>query len=125
MASNRVWRPVPDGEYIMPLWDDKTYTLCVSDNGESLDAWGNADSNKYKDGTPKHVEGLGVGDYRLCELVDAPAAVTIPDEVREAIALVLGHAEHCYDLEPEPEEFETVRAWLDEQRRRTGLGGQT
>lgn len=63
--------PLPDGEYTMQGWGDHTYTLFVSCDGAELEAWGDDDENKYKDGSPKRVEEIGVGEYRLCRLQPA------------------------------------------------------
>lgn len=69
------WMPLPDGEYTMPLWDGDTYTLHVTDNGETLEAWPDADKHKFKDGSPKQVEEIGLNDYRLCMRTTASAPV--------------------------------------------------
>lgn len=71
------WEPLEDGEYIIQRFGG-TYTLLVSYDGEELEMWSNADSNQYKDGTPKDIEEIGIGDYRLCRLT--PASATIPSQ---------------------------------------------
>lgn len=67
------WEPLRDGEYIMPSWGERTYTLHVCGDGAELEAWSNAAEDKHKDGTPMLVQELGVGDYRLCRLQPASA----------------------------------------------------
>lgn len=60
-----VWEPVSDGEYAMQGFSG-TYTLAVSHDGKELEAWSNAVDNQYKDGTPRDIEEIGIGEYRLC-----------------------------------------------------------
>lgn len=74
------WMPVEDGEYTMPLWDGDTYTLHVTDNGETLEAWPDADKHKFKDGSPKQVEEIGLNDYRLCMRTAASSPATATSE---------------------------------------------
>lgn len=95
--------PLPDGEYTMQNWDDHTYTLHVTSNGAELEAWGDGDENKYKDGSPKRVEEIGVGDYRLCKRTAPSAAATGKGE---PVLLV-----------DEPDKFGTITVWVDKRER--------
>lgn len=53
------WEPVPDGEYQLPTG----HVLNVCFRGEELEQWHLA--NLYKDGSPKDVEEITLGEYRL------------------------------------------------------------
>lgn len=94
MASE--WKPLKDGEYIMQGMGNFTFTVEVSDGGESLASWNNENGNFFNDGTPRYIDEIGIGDYRLCRRVEVDApAVTVPDEVAQTIrgALEIRHTQ--------------------------------
>lgn len=63
------WEPLPDGEYTLPR--GYGYTVLVLSDGQDLEGWSNNPVNKYKDGSPKNVDEIYLGDYRLCRRKEA------------------------------------------------------
>lgn len=62
----KVWQPLSDGDYLMQGVSG-TYTLHVSFGGAELEAWSNSVSNQFKDGSPRDIEEISIGSYRLCQ----------------------------------------------------------
>lgn len=92
----KVWQPLSDGEYTMPLWDRGTYTLHVCDDGDTLEAWPDGEQFKFKDGSPKQVEEIGVAPYRLCRTVEVQPdaasgkAIEVTPELVAALKVLTG-----------------------------------
>lgn len=114
--------PLPDGEYTMQGWGG-TFTLNVCFDGAELEAWSNAAEDKYKDGSPRRVEEIGVGDYRLCRLQPASdgneeAVPTIPPAIAMQMRVLMDYAEMTAAPNGAMQAVRKVAAWLDtlEQR---------
>lgn len=76
------WTPLPDGEYEMPSSiPNRSYTLLVCYDGAELEAWSNDPDNQYDDGSPRHVEEIGIGDMRLCRRTPTPQPM--PSDAQE------------------------------------------
>lgn len=73
------WIPLPSGEYKMGSGlPGQAYTLLVCYDGAALEAWSNDPDNQYDDGSPRHVEEIGIGDYRLCQRTTTPQPTPMP-----------------------------------------------
>jgi len=106
MASKQVWEPVPDDHY------GAHDTISVMRIGTLLEI-----NSAYGDGATKHNAMIELPDnIRLCQLVesDAPAAVTIPSEVREAIRRLTAYGIPVGCTNADWIRWrETVTKWLD------------
>ena len=107
------WQPVEDGEYTLPTG----HILNVCFAGVELEQWHL--SNLYKDGSPKDVEEITLGDYRLCRQV--PDAASVPVEVVEAIATWIDGAALPYGLSDDERDYfmsqkKIARAWLEQMK---------
>lgn len=109
----KTWKPVTDGEYTYPDWDgDGTVTTRVSFEGVEVEQWHSSN--------PDDVEGIYLGDYALCSLVDDDAGV-VPDSVAETIRDMAGDWLQTYD--EDDEEYGRAKATLNWLSSLTQKGG--
>lgn len=126
--TRQEWKPLADGKYQMPgFLPGYTYTLNVTGDGADLEAWSNDPANKLNDGSPLRVEEIGIGDYRLCQLVEVPEPTSVPNQLLEAMAMTeeLLRLTYIPDHNWGDEEYQlrdriiqrhaAIVAWLDQQ----------
>lgn len=114
MASNQVWKPVgavPIESQHLTTYGEVVYEMVFAEENRLLVTNGpnQHDSNALAVATlPDNI--------RLCQLVDAPAAVTIPSEVREAIRRLTAYGIPVGCTNADWIRWrETVTKWLDAQ----------
>jgi len=111
----QTWQPVEDGEYL-----NGTTMLSVCYGGMELEQWSTI--NVYKDGSPKDVEEITLGELRLCRLVPTEASASVPSEVAQTIREALERAKNDTDMFMggptlgELKQIDDALAWLDAQR---------